>query len=156
MGSIVSWPVGCRRVGGFVLVCALLASTFPGSAAAQVSPPAASRELSSRDVTVGATVAVDVAVGFSGSVASYAARSSDEGVVSVSVSGSMVSLRGVAAGDAHVTIQATNSAGSAWQRDAAPDRPAEPPPGPFSAIAVGQWHTCALRPDGAATCWLSY
>ncbi|MDE0194373.1 MAG: hypothetical protein OXP08_02380, partial [bacterium] len=36
------------------------------------------------------------------------------------------------------------------------DAPTEPPAGPFSSLAVGEWHSCALRPDGTAACWLSY
>ena len=27
------------------------------------------------------------------------------------------------------------------------------PPGVFTQIAAGEWHTCGLRPDGDADCW---
>ena len=32
----------------------------------------------------------------------------------------------------------------------------EPPPGPFTAIDAGAYHTCTLRPDGEVACWYSY
>ncbi|MDE0195547.1 MAG: hypothetical protein OXP08_08350, partial [bacterium] len=127
---------GWRRAGGLVLVCALVCAALPASAVAEVSPPVASGVLSGVGVAVGATVSVDASVGFSGSVDSYAARSSDEAVVSVVVSGSVVSLRGVAVGDAHVTVQATNSAGSAWQRFAVR---VEAVPAPTLREALGDW-----------------
>ncbi len=118
---------GWRCVGGLVLVCALVCAAFPASAAARVSPPVASGVLSGVDVAVGAAVSVDASVGFSGSVDAYAARSSDERVVAVAVSGSVLSLRGAAAGEAHVTVQATNPAGSAWQRFAVRVEAVPPP-----------------------------
>ena len=31
-----------------------------------------------------------------------------------------------------------------------------PPPGPFTAISAGPYHTCALRTDGEVACWYSY
>lgn len=31
-----------------------------------------------------------------------------------------------------------------------------PPPGPFTAISAGPYHTCALRPNGDPACWLNY
>ena len=32
----------------------------------------------------------------------------------------------------------------------------EPPPGPFTALSAGPYHTCALRPGGEVACWYSY
>ena len=124
-----------------MLACALAGAAFPGSAAGQVSPPAASGVLKDREVALGATAAVDAASAFSGSVDSYSARSSDESVVAVSVSGSAVSLRGVAVGSAHVSVRATNSAGSASQRFAVT---VAAEPAPTLREALGDW---SLRVD---------
>ena len=73
--------------------------------------------------------AVDVSGGFSGVVASYAAASSDETVLGVSVEGSVVSLSGVAAGSASVTVTATNTSGSVSQSFEVTVQPAAPTSG---------------------------
>ena len=72
---------------------------------------------------------VDVSGGFSGVVASYAAASSDETVLGVSVEGSVVSLSGVAAGSASVTVTATNTSGSVSQSFEVTVQPAAPTSG---------------------------
>jgi hypothetical protein len=64
---------------------------------------------------VGGTATVDVAAAFAGAVDSYRAASSATAVVTVSATGSAVTLTGVAAGTATITVTATNAAGSATQ-----------------------------------------
>ena len=77
--------------------------------------PEASGTLASQTVAAGASVEVDVAAAFTGTVDSYGAVSSDTAVVSVTASGSVVTLEGVAAGAATVTVTAMNTVGSATQ-----------------------------------------
>ncbi len=80
------------------------------------SAPAVAASLEALVVTVGGPVVdVDVTAAFAGIVDTYAATSSDEGTVSVSASGPVVSVKGVATGEATVTVTATNSAGSVSQ-----------------------------------------
>ncbi|MCY3786694.1 MAG: Ig-like domain-containing protein [bacterium] len=64
----------------------------------------------------GPATALDVSVGFSGTVDSYSAASSNSAVATASVDDSTVTLTGVAVGAATVTVTATNPAGSASQR----------------------------------------
>ena len=77
--------------------------------------PAASGTLAGQTVTVGNSEDVDVAGGFTGTIDTYTATSSDETKVTVSMSGSVVTLSGVAPGSATVTVTATNTAGTATQ-----------------------------------------
>ncbi len=77
--------------------------------------PAASGTLDAQTVTAGNSEDVDVAAGFTGSVDSYSATSSDDMVLTVSTSASVVTLSGVAPGSATVTVTATNTTGSATQ-----------------------------------------
>ena len=80
-----------------------------------LAAPAASGTLVAQTVTAGATLDVEVAAGFTGTVDTYAATSSDETVLTVSTSGSVVTVSGIAAGSATVTVTATNTTGSASQ-----------------------------------------
>ena len=64
---------------------------------------------------VNATHVVDLAGAFSGTALEYSASSSSEETATVSVDGTMLSVTGVAAGSAPVTVTATNSEGSASQ-----------------------------------------
>ena len=77
--------------------------------------PTATGTLPAQDVAVGSTTDVDVAAGFSGIVRSYTATSSDETKVTATIAGSTVTLTGVTAGEATVTVTATNPAGEATQ-----------------------------------------
>jgi uncharacterized protein YjdB len=78
-------------------------------------PPAAVGSISDRSVNVGDDVSVnDVSPYFSdpdGDALTYTARSSDTGVATASVSGSTVTVSGVAEGSATVTVTATDPGG---------------------------------------------
>ncbi|MDE0668066.1 MAG: hypothetical protein OXI48_03435 [bacterium] len=80
-----------------------------------VAAPVLAETLAARDVAVGASLDVDVAAGFSGTVDSYTASSDDTAVLEASAAGSLLTLKGVAVGSATVAVTALNSAGSASQ-----------------------------------------
>ena len=95
------------------------ASNSAGSASQKVTAsvyraaaPTVGMSLGSRTVAVGSVTYVEVSQGFGGLVESYAAASSDTGVVSVSVVDSTLVVTAVATGSADVTVTATNKAGS--------------------------------------------
>ena len=67
-------------------------------------------------ITEGATHVVTASDYFEGAGITYAAASSDAGVATVAVGGAAVTVTGLAAGSATVTVEATNAAGSAEQR----------------------------------------
>ncbi|WP_419938348.1 Ig-like domain-containing protein [Candidatus Palauibacter sp.] len=76
--------------------------------------PVAVGSIPAQVMTAGQSVAVDVTPFFSdpdGGALTYAAASSDEGVVSVSISGSSLTVTAVAAGTATVTVTATDPDG---------------------------------------------
>ena len=77
--------------------------------------PRATGTVAAQTVTAGDSVEVDVAAAFTGTVDTYSATSSDTAVVTVSTSGSKITLIGVVAGTATVTVSATNTGGSATQ-----------------------------------------
>ena len=108
-----------RRPARWVVLAASLAAgalSPVGTGASEVSAPAATGSFPAVELVVGgAARGVDAAGYFSGTVSSYRAASSAVSVVSVSVSGSSVTLAPRAAGSATVTVTATNSAGSASQ-----------------------------------------
>ena len=70
---------------------------------------------------------VDVSGAFNGTVESYAATSSNASILTTSVAGSVVTLHGVAVGNARVTVTATNAAGSTTQSFAVTVRPVAAP-----------------------------
>ena len=78
-------------------------------------PPARVGRIGARTVSKGSTDSVNVASYFSGTVDSYSVNSSNSAVATVSVSGSTVSVRGVARGSADITVTAENSGGRASQ-----------------------------------------
>ena len=82
-----------------------------------VERPGRGERLDNVIVTAGETIEVDISVGFTGTVETYAATSGDATVATVSVSGSVVSITGVSAGYAYafVTVTATNAGGSRSQ-----------------------------------------
>ena len=76
--------------------------------------PTATGSIAAQTVLVGESVSVNVAGNFSdpdGNTLSYAAASSDEAVATASVSGSNVTIEGVAAGSATVTVTASDPGG---------------------------------------------
>ena len=118
-----------RRVVAVLVLVGLCGGLPGGSVAAQeTAAPGRVGSLADQVVTVGETLDVDVAEAFSGTVSAYAAVSSNPAVVSVSVEGSVVTLRGVARGYAYVRVTATNAAGSATQAITVDTELAEPPP----------------------------
>ena len=95
--------------------------------AQDLESPVVGESLEDVSLTVGdGALVVDVASGFGGVVDLYEVSSGDEGVVGVSVVGSVVSLTPVAAGSAMVTVSAVNGGGSVSQSFAVTVRPAAP------------------------------
>ncbi|MCY4103686.1 MAG: hypothetical protein OXG55_10580, partial [bacterium] len=88
--------------------------------------PQAAGALAAQTLTVGGTATVDVAAAFTGAVDAYSATSSDTAAVTVSTTGSVLTLTGVAEGRATVTVTATNTTGSATQTIAVTVAPAAP------------------------------
>ena len=78
-------------------------------------PPAVAEPLEPVSVRVGDTAMVDLSSAFSGTALVHTAMSSSEELATVSVDGTMLTVTGVAAGAATVTVTATNSADSASQ-----------------------------------------
>ncbi|MXZ29909.1 MAG: hypothetical protein F4Z22_03545, partial [Acidimicrobiia bacterium] len=98
------------------------ASNAAGSAAQSfavtvrpLAAPRAAGALAAPALTAGASATVDVAGAFAGAVDSYTATSSDAAVLDISLAGSALTLTGVAAGTAAVTVTAANPARSATQ-----------------------------------------
>ena len=78
-------------------------------------PPEVAEPLEPVSVRAGETAMVDLSNAFSGTALVHSAMSSSEEMATVSVDGTMLTVTGVAAGSATVTVTATNSAGSASQ-----------------------------------------
>ena len=105
---------------GRVVAVVVLVGLFGGVPAASVvaqetSAPGRVGRLGDVSVMRGAVVDVEASGGFSGVVDSYDASSSDGGVATVSVAGSVMSISGVSAGFADITVTATNTGGSSSQ-----------------------------------------
>lgn len=105
-------------------------ATDPGglSATQQVAvtvpnrPPIAEDSIPARSIFLGETVTVDVSSHFSdpdGDALTYTANPSDPGVISVSVSGDMLTMVGVARGTADITVTATDPGGLSGTQQAA-------------------------------------
>ena len=76
--------------------------------------PTAVGSIEAQTIPAGESVTVDVASNFSdpdGNTLSFSAASSDEAVATASVSGSSVTINGIAAGEATVTVTASDPAG---------------------------------------------
>ena len=80
-----------------------------------VTAPMATGTLAAQTLPAGDNVTVDVAGAFAGTVDSYVVTSSNAAVVDVALTGSTITLTGIAAGTATVAVTATNTAGSATQ-----------------------------------------
>ncbi len=78
-------------------------------------PPAVAEMLSDIEVRVGDTMMVDISGAFSGTALQYSAMSSSDAMATVALEGTSLSVTGVAAGPATVTVTAMNSAASAYQ-----------------------------------------
>ena len=85
--------------------------------------PTATGSIDAQTIPVGESVSVNVAGNFTdpdGNTLSFSAASSDEAVATASVSGSNVTIEGVAAGTATVTVTASDPGG--LSRDPEPQR----------------------------------
>ena len=89
-------------------------------------PPEAAEMLPDVEVRVGDSMTVDISGAFSGTALEYSAMSSAEDTATVSLDGLSLTVTGVVAGPATVTVTAMNSSASAYQmfqvtvRDIAP------------------------------------
>jgi len=89
---------------------------FTLTVAVTLAAPTVDAALVAEDVIAGGpTLEVSLVDGFSGTVDSYTASSSDETILEVAVDGRVLSLSGIAEGTATVTVTATNTSGSATQ-----------------------------------------
>ena len=162
MGHATARETHSSRLPRPVLVAATLAALIGagcGDGATEPPPPppnrapVASGSIPAQTVAVDATATVNVAGYFSdpdGNALTYAATSSNAAVVSVSVAGSVVTLGGVAAGTATVTVTARDSGGLSAQLSFAVEVPnrAPVPVGTIAAhtLAVGQDSTIDVSP----------
>ena len=116
-------PVRLSRISAVMALLAILACG-DGSTKPPIDPPnqapVATGGIPDQTVTAGETTAVDVAQYFSdpdGDALSYSVETSNANVATTSVSGSVVTLVGVAKGNASVTVTATDPEGlSATQK----------------------------------------
>ena len=78
-------------------------------------PPAVAEMLSDIEVRVGDSMSMELGGAFTGTALQYSAMSSSEAMATVSLEGTSLTVSGVAAGPASVTVTAMNTAGSAMQ-----------------------------------------
>ena len=108
-------PVSLFPVLGLALVCA--AACGDGDGGVDPAPnraPEARGSIPARTLAAGQTATVDASVFFSdpdGDVLSYGAESSDASVAAATIAGSVVTVAGVAAGTASVTVTAADPGG---------------------------------------------
>ena len=150
-----------------LLILSALLSLACGEAATAPAPPPnrapeASGSIPAQSVVVGETVTLDVSSYFSdpdGDILTHTANPSDPGVISVSVSGSMVTMVGVAQGTASITITAADPGGLSATQQAAVTVPNRAPVAedsiPAQSVAMGETVTLDLAsyfgdPDGDA------
>ena len=95
-------------------------------------PPEVAEMLPDIEIRVGDTMEMDLSGAFTGSALQYSAMSSSDAMATVSVTGTSLSVTGVAAGGASVTVMAMNSADTAQQSFAVNVR--DVPPGTTAAI----------------------
>lgn len=95
-------------------------------------PPAVAEMLSDIEVRVGDSMSVELGGAFTGTALQYAAMSSSDAMATVSVEGTSLTVTGVAAGPASVTVTAMNTAGSAMQSFEVTVR--DVPPGTVGAL----------------------
>ena len=127
-GSVLTLTGVAAGSATVTVVATNTAGSASQSFAVTVNPPAPTTigTLAAQTLTAGVSVRVDVAAGFSGTVDAYGATSGDTAVVTVTTSGSVITLSGVAAGTATVTVTATNTTGSASQSFAVTVAPSAP------------------------------
>ena len=120
--SVSGTTVTVRGVAAGSAIITVTARNTAGSAeqtftvTVSVPPPGVTgSSIPALAVNVGASAVVDVSGYFTGSGLSYAATSDTIGVATVSVSGTTVTVRGVAAGSATITVTARNTGGRAEQ-----------------------------------------
>ena len=144
-----------------VLVLGLVGSVSPALAQDPRAPEAVG-SIPDQTISAGESASVDLTAFFSdadGDALAYAATASDVAIAAVSVSGSVLTIAGVAPGTAVVTVFASDPGGlSATQRTqvtvAAPNRAPEPVGTiPRQTLAPGQWVSLSVSsyfrdPDG--------
>ena len=98
------------------------------SASSAVSAPTRGDPLEAQEIQARhAAAQIDVSAAFGGIIDTYTATSSDTSILTASVNGSVLTLNGVTAGTATVTVTAANTAGRAEQSFAVTVRPATAP-----------------------------
>ena len=148
-----------QRAAAAVALAVLLS---PAPASAQDRAPEAVGSIPARTIAAGQSAAFDLTPYFSdadGDALAYAATVSDVAIATVSVSGSVLTIEGVATGTAIVAVFASDPGGlSATQRTevtvAAPNRAPEPVGTiPTQTLSPGQWVSVSVSsyfrdPDG--------
>ena len=133
---------GSERAGVAVLVAGMALV----AACENPRPPAMCGRIAAQTVTVGEVATVSACFEDpNGDVLRYGAASSDPGVVAVSVSGTDVTVRGVAPGTGLVTITATDATQLAGHQDFTVTVPNRPP------LAVGEIASRELSAGQSAT-----
>ena len=110
----ISCGVLVASVGAWIAACSDGSTGPEPGPSAPNRPPAATGTIPAQEVAVGATATVDVASYFTdpdGDRLTYSTESSDVAVATAGVSGSTVSLTGIASGSATVTVMATDPDG---------------------------------------------
>ena len=116
-GSALTLTGAAAGTATVTVTAANTAGSAAQTIAVTVNPPAprAAGALAAQTLTAGAGATVDVAGAFTGAVDSYLVTSSNAAVLDIALAGSVVTLTGVAAGTATVTVAAANRTGSATQ-----------------------------------------
>ena len=156
----ISCGVLVASVGAWIAACSDGRTGPEPGPSAPNRPLAATGTIPAQEVAVGATATVDVASYFTdpdGDRLTYSTESSDVAVATAGVSGSTVSLTGIAAGSATVTVMATDPDGPRATQSfgvTVPNRAPEPTDVfPDLELAVGEQATVDVAhyftdPDG--------
>ena len=134
-GSVVTVTAGAAGNATITVTATNAGGSAEQSFAVTVLPPApaAVGSIEAATLTEGATHMVTASDYFAGEGVTYTAESSDPGVATVAVDGSVVTVTAGAAGNATITVTATNAGGSAEQSFAV----TVVPPAPSAPTAVG-------------------
>ena len=117
--------LGLWVIALFASACRDVETTQPEN-----NPPVTSGVIPAQTVHVGEAVTVDLSEYFSdpdGDALTFGATTSDAGVTTVSVSGSIATVTGVSQGDATITVMASDGVGLSAQQSFAVNIPNRPP-----------------------------